>query len=104
MYKWEPHVLLRHYLEQGLTVTAIAECLRCNRRTIQRWVAAGTLDRDPTGVCYGPRPPVPTRLDPYKPLIEERLSTYPELTAVPLFEEVRAAPPLRRTRPQLCRL
>jgi transposase len=91
MYGWEPHVLLRHYLEQGLTVTAIAERLRCNRRTIQRWVAAGTLDRDPTGVCYGPRPPVPTRLDPYQPLIQERLTTYPELTAVRLFEEVRAA-------------
>lgn len=91
MYGWEPHVLLRHYLEQGLTISAIAERLRCNRRTIQRWVAAGALDRDPTSICYGPRPPVPTRLDPYKPLIEERLATYPELTAVRLFEEIRAA-------------
>jgi transposase len=91
MYRWEPHVLLRHYLEQGLTITAIAERLRCNRRTIQRWVAAGTLDRDPTSVGYGPRPPLPTQLDPYQPLIRARLETYPELTAVRLFEEVRAA-------------
>jgi len=91
MYGWEPHVLLRHYLEQGLTITAIAERLRCNRRTVQRWVAAGVLDHDPTSVRYGPRPSVPTQLDPYQPLIRERLETYPELTAVRLFEEVRAA-------------
>ena len=91
MYGWEPHVLLRHYLEQGLTITAIAERLRCNRRTLQRWVAAGALDRDPTRARYGPRASVPTQLDPYHPLIRERLETYPELTAVRLFDEVRAA-------------
>jgi transposase len=39
----------------------------------------------------GPRPPAATKLDPYKPLIRERLTTYPELTAVRLFDEVRAA-------------
>jgi len=31
------------------------------------------------------------KLDSYKPLIHERLTTYPELTAVRLFGEVRAA-------------
>src|SRR5258708_32809946 len=36
-------------------------------------------------------PPRRTKLDPYTPLIEERLVTYPELTAVRLFDEVRAA-------------
>jgi transposase len=91
MYGWEARVLLRHYLEQGLTITAIAERVGCDRRTIQRWVAAGALDRDPGAVRYGPRPPIPTKLDPYRPLIRERLTTYPELTAVRLFDEVRAA-------------
>lgn len=91
MYGWEPHVLLRHLLEQGLTITAIAERLQCNRRTIQRWIAAGGLDRDPRTLRYGPRAARPTQLDPYKPLIQERLATYPELTAVRLFDEVRAA-------------
>jgi transposase len=91
MYDWEARVLLRHYLDQGLTLTAIAERVGCERRTIRRWIAAGAVDRDPTAVAYGPRSTVPTKLDPYKPLIRERLTTYPELTAVRLFDEVRAA-------------
>jgi transposase len=63
----------------------------CDRRTIQRWIAAGELDRDPREARYGPRPPVPTKLDPHKALIRQRLETYPLLTAVRLFDEVRAA-------------
>jgi transposase len=84
-------VLLRHYLEQGLSITAIAEQVGCDRRTIQRWMAAGWLDRDPGSIHYGPRSPVATKLDRYRPLIRERLATYPALTAVRLFDEVRAA-------------
>jgi transposase len=91
MYGWESHVLLRHYLEQEYGVSEIAAELDCDRRTIQRWIAAGDLDRDPREVRYGPRPPVPTKLDRYKPLIQQRLETYPLLTAVRLFEEARAA-------------
>ncbi len=33
----------------------------------------------------------PTKLDPYHPLIQEQLTTYPELSAVRLFAECRAA-------------
>lgn len=36
-------------------------------------------------------PPRPTKLDPYKAIIIERLDVYPELTAVRLFKEVHAA-------------
>ena len=43
------------------------------------------------GVRYGPRPPVPTKLDAYKPIIEARLAAYPELSAVRLLDEIRAA-------------
>jgi transposase len=48
-------VLLKHYLEQGFTITAIAERLAVDRRTIQRWIAAGQLDMDPSTLRYGPR-------------------------------------------------
>lgn len=62
-----------------------------DRRTIHRWITAGDVDRDPTALIYGPRPAVPTMLDPYRPLIDARLHTYPALTVVRLFDEVRAA-------------
>ena len=90
MYDWEPRVLLRHYLEQGLSKTAIAERIGVSRRCIYNWIAHGDLDRavELSGLRYPPRP---TQLDPYHDLIRQRLETYPELTAVRLFEEVRAA-------------
>ena len=57
-------MLLRHYLEQGWTKTKIAEHLSLTTRTIERWIAAGALDRDLDAepVRYGPRPAVPTKL------------------------------------------
>jgi transposase len=42
-------------------------------------------------VRYGPRRPVPTKLDGYKAIIEARLATYPQLSAVRLLDEIRAA-------------
>jgi len=85
-------MLLRHYLEQSWTKTAIAEHLGITTRTIERWIAAGDLDRDLDAepVRYGPRPAVPTKLDVYKPIIEARLTKYPALSAVRLFAECRA--------------
>jgi transposase len=90
MYGWEPRVLLKHYLEQGLSKTAIAERLHLSRRTIHYWLASGQLERDLTvrSIHYPPRS---TKLDPYHAIIRVRLDTYPELTAVRLFDEVRAA-------------
>jgi transposase len=91
--KWEIRVLLVHYLEQGLSKAAIARQLGINRRTINRWIAEGQLDRD-VDTDQIPRPERkrrPTKIDPYKAIIDERLGTYPELSAVRLFDEVRAA-------------
>ncbi|SRR5579883_328815 len=92
VYGWEPLVLLKHLLEQGVPKTAIAERLGVSRRVIYKWLASGQLDRD---VSDPPPPRVrtarPTVLDPYHALIETRLGTYPELSAVRLFAECRAA-------------
>lgn len=88
MFGWEPRVLLRHYLEQGFSKTAIAERVGISRRTIHHWLTTGQLDRDPdAAIRYPPRT---TKLDRYHALIGQRLDTYPELTAVRLFEEARA--------------
>lgn len=89
----ETRVLLRHYLEQGLTQAALAEQFGISRRTLYRWVQAGELDRDPDAdpPHYKPRPPVPRKLDPFTSIIETRLDKYPDLSASRLFEEIRAA-------------
>jgi transposase len=65
---------LRHYLEQGTSKSALARQLGVSRNTIYDWVLDGDLDRDldATPVRYGPRAPVATELDPYKPIIEAR--------------------------------
>ena len=86
-------MLLRHYLEQGASKSALARQLGVSRETIHRWIRDGDLDRDldATPVRYGPRRAVPTKLDAYKPIIETRLAAYPQLSAVRLLAEIRAA-------------
>jgi transposase len=86
-------MLLRHYLEQGTSKSAVARQLGVHRDTIHRWIRAGDLDRDLDAepVRYGPRAPAATMLDGYRPIIEARLAAYPELSAVRLLEEIRAA-------------
>lgn len=93
MIGWETRVLLRHYLEQGLTKTAVAEMLGVGRRTVHHWIETGQLDRDLSAetVAYGSRPPVPTKIDPFKEIIVSRLAEYPKLTAKRLLDEIRSA-------------
>ncbi len=91
MYSRDTLVLLQHLLEQGLGKRAIAKQLGISPRTVHHWIATGQLTR----VVETPMPrtsaPRPQRLDPFKPLILERLETYPALTAERLFAECRAA-------------
>jgi transposase len=86
-------MLMRHYLEDGLSKTEVARKLGVSRDTVHRLIRTGQLDRDldDEPARYKPRPPVPTKLDVYKPIILTRLDAYPELSAVRLFEEVKAA-------------
>jgi transposase-like protein len=46
MFGRETRMLLRHYLEQGATKSALARQLGVSRDTIHRWIRAGDLDRD----------------------------------------------------------
>lgn len=88
----ETRVLLRHYLEQGIPKSVLAEQLGVSRRTIHHWIQTGQLERDlDQEICYTPRPPVPRKLDPYKPIILARLEAYPRLSALRLLDEIRAA-------------
>lgn len=93
MHGQETRMLLRHYLEQGVSKRALARKLGVSRETIHRWIREGELDRDldEGPVRYGPRREVATKLDPYKAIIHARLVAYPELSGVRLLEEIRAA-------------
>ena len=91
MFRREKRVLLRHYLEQGLPKAEIARRVGVGRRTVYHWIETGQLDRelDAEPARYGPRRQAPSKLDPYKTIIEERLATYPKLSATRLYREVR---------------
>jgi transposase len=93
MYAREHRVLLRHYLEQGLSKAEIARSLGVSRRTLYYWIDSGQLDRgsDESRVRYKPRPAVPCKIDRYREIIQTRLREYPRLSATRLFDEIRAS-------------
>lgn len=93
MYGREQRVLLRHYLERGLSKAEIARELGVARRTVYHWIGTGQLDRelDEALVSYAPRPPVARKIDPFRGIIEARLAEFPRLSATRLWEEIRAA-------------
>ncbi|BBQ03599.1 hypothetical protein BSFA1_87270 (plasmid) [Burkholderia sp. SFA1] len=93
MYGREQRVLLRHYLEQGLSKTEIARQLGVSLRTLYYWIDTGQLDRsrDNESLRYRCRPQVPHKIDKFRGIITARLAEYPRLTAMRLFEEICAA-------------
>ena len=92
MHGWETRMLLRHYLEAGVSKAELARRFGVSRRTIHSWIESGQLERDLSsgGSQYSPRPRSPHKLDPYKELIAVRLDEFPKLSAKRLFDEVRA--------------
>ena len=85
-------MLLKHYLERGVTRAELSRRFGVDRRTIHRWATGGQLERDVEGgTQYKARPAVEHKLDRYKGIIGVRLEEYPRLSAKRLFDEVRAA-------------
>ena len=82
MYGREQRVLLRHYLERGLSKTEVARELGVSRRTVYHWLATGQLDRelDKAVVQYASRPAVACKIDAFRPIIDTRLAEFPKLT------------------------
>jgi len=93
MHGREQRVLLRHYLEQGLSKAEVAARLGISRRTVYYWVNSGQLERelDDEPLRYKPRPVVTRKVDAFRGIVETRLSEYPKLSAVRLFDEIKAA-------------
>ena len=86
-------MLLKHYLEQGVSKTELSRRFGVSRGTIHYWRRTGQLDRDLSAGARGnaSRPAVTHKLDPYKGIIDARLEEFPKLSAKRLFDEVRAA-------------
>jgi len=91
VYGWDTLVLLQHLLDEGLSKSAIAQRLSVSRRVIYHWIATGQLTRDVDAPPVRRAAPRATKLDRFTGIIGERLTTYPELSAVRLYEEVKAA-------------
>ena len=91
MHGSDKRVLVRHYLRQGVGKAEIARRLKIGRRTVYNWIAGGKLDKVECESEYGPRPPRPSKLDPFKGIIQARLEDYPQLSAVRLPDEIKAA-------------
>ena len=91
MYGWERLVVLKHLLEQGLSKSAIARQLGVSRRLIYHWIETGQLDHDVSAPASRRRLQRPTILDGFTAIITTRLARYPELSAMRLYEELRAA-------------
>ena len=91
MFGWERLVLLRHLLDQGLSKASIARQTGVSRRLIYHLLDTGQLDRDLATDSPRVRVSRATKLARYTAVITTRLGTYPELSAVRLFDEVRAA-------------
>ena len=84
-------MLLKYYLERGVSKAELSRRFGVSRRTIHEWVETGQLDRDLSsgGSRYAPRPPAPHQLDPYTGILDARLEEYPGRSAQRLFDEVR---------------
>ena len=86
-------MLLKHYLDQGVSKAELSRRFGVSRATIHHWTETGQLDRDLAAGArgYAPRPLVAHKLDSYKAIIDARLEAFPKLSAKRLFDEVRAA-------------
>lgn len=59
---------IRQFLKDGLSITEISKLTGFDRKTVRKYLTGPEVPR------YGPRQPRPSKLDPYKPYIEERLT------------------------------
>lgn len=86
MREGSKRLLFRARLKGGISKAAISQELGISRR-----MAAEGAGRGCEALSCGPRAAAPSILGPYKEIVAIRLSECPELSAVRLFRELRAA-------------
>jgi transposase-like protein len=63
VYGWDTLVLLKHYLDSGLSKAALARQLGLSRGVIYHWLRTGQLERDLSQPSVRRAAPRPTQLD-----------------------------------------
>ncbi len=81
---WEI-VMIQDLKRQGLSVSAIARRVGCDRKTVRKY-----LERGLEAPVYSPRAPRPRLMDPFETYVCERIAAYPELSGKRLLREIRA--------------
>ncbi|MEM1163656.1 MAG: IS21 family transposase [Pseudomonadota bacterium] len=77
-------VLIHDLKKQGLSISAIAEKVGCDCKTVRKYLEQGL-----EAPVYGPRAPRDSMLDPYRDYLRERVTQFPELSGRRLFREIR---------------
>ena len=85
MIKLRKLIVILDVHKQGLRISAIAERTGLDRKPVRKYI-----ERRLEAPVYGPRQPRPRVMDAYAKYVRERLSAYPQLSAVRLLREIRA--------------
>jgi len=81
MLKMEEWLLIRDLYSQGLNISEISERTGYDRKTVRKYLQLKTLPEPQK------RPPRPSKLDPYKPYLLEKINEN-HYTAARLFREI----------------
>lgn len=77
-------VMILDLHQQGLSVSAIARQLECDRKTVRKYIERGLK-----APAYGPRQPHASVVAPFETYLRERIAAFPELTGSRLLREIK---------------
>ena len=77
-------VLIHDLKKQGLSVSAIARKVGCDRKTVRKYLDGGL-----EAPVYGPRQPRSRVIEPFEDYLQERIQAFPELSGARLLREIR---------------
>jgi transposase len=84
MVKLKELMMILELHKQGLSVSAIAERIGKDRKTVRKYIARGM-----EAPKYSPRPRRQTLIEPFSDYLRERLGRWPELSGARLLRELR---------------
>src|SRR3954454_20116847 len=76
-------VVILDLYRQGLTVTAIADRVGVDRKTVRKYIERG-LETP----VYQPRPPRPAKVAPFERYLQDRVTAFPGVAASRLVGEI----------------